>query len=108
MGYFVYILYSKSIDRFYIGITKDVDQRLSKHNAAKTSYTAAGKPWALVWKTVKDNRKKAETLEKKLKNLTRKQAQKIELVFTEVYFCILLKKNVIGYEFRSSSTLQKS
>ncbi|WP_435254320.1 GIY-YIG nuclease family protein [Tenacibaculum sp. A30] len=31
MSYFVYILYSKTLDKYYIGSTNDVENRLRKH-----------------------------------------------------------------------------
>ena len=33
MTYFVYILYSESIDRYYKGHTNNIEQRLSRHSA---------------------------------------------------------------------------
>ncbi len=50
MKYFTYILYSKSIDKFYIGHTNDLDLRLSEHNRIKGKYTDIGIPWVLVYK----------------------------------------------------------
>ena len=42
----VYILQSESdSERFYIGITNDVDRRLCEHNAGKLPNTARYRPW---------------------------------------------------------------
>ena len=71
MNYHVYILYSAPLDRFYVGQTKDLPTRLAQHNASKSTYTATGIPWSLLWSTEKPNLKSAEDLESKLKNLTR-------------------------------------
>ncbi|WP_166637279.1 GIY-YIG nuclease family protein, partial [Algoriphagus boseongensis] len=32
LNFFVYILYSKSTDRFYVGQTVDLEKRLEEHN----------------------------------------------------------------------------
>ena len=48
--FYVYILFSKSIDRYYIGHTSDVLRRLDEHNnpVESSKYTAKGIPWSLV------------------------------------------------------------
>jgi len=48
--YFLYILYSQSADRFYIGISHDPETRLHYHNNAKKGYTRRGRPWKLMFK----------------------------------------------------------
>ena len=46
--FYIYILYSESADRYYIGQTNDVVRRLEEHNTAeKNSYTAKYRPWVL-------------------------------------------------------------
>jgi putative endonuclease len=47
---FVYILYSDSIDRYYIGSCSNIDVRLSRHNAGATISTKSGRPWKVVYK----------------------------------------------------------
>ena len=47
---YVYILYSPSTNKHYIGFTSEtVAQRLEKHNSDyyKNKFTAIGKPWEL-------------------------------------------------------------
>ena len=48
MVHLVYILYSDSIDRYYIGNCSNVNVRLSRHNAGATPSTKPGKPWKVV------------------------------------------------------------
>ncbi|WP_172805239.1 GIY-YIG nuclease family protein [Aquiflexum balticum] len=45
----VYILYSKSIDRFYIGYTENMESRLDQHNrhVFKGSFTDRADDWEL-------------------------------------------------------------
>jgi putative endonuclease len=69
MRYYVYILFSLKIQKFYIGQTSDVDRRFKRHNSGTEKYTSKGVPWELVWFTSKESRSDAMILEKKLKNL---------------------------------------
>ena len=46
--YYVYILYSESSDRYYVGQTNDVERRLEEHNhGLKSNYTSKYRPWML-------------------------------------------------------------
>lgn len=38
--YWVYIIYSSTIDKFYTGQTDDMERRLEEHNRGKTSFSA--------------------------------------------------------------------
>ncbi len=49
MYYYVYILYSPSLDRYYVGYTHDPEERLKKHNSGATKSTRRGIPWELVY-----------------------------------------------------------
>ena len=69
----VYILYSFSLDQFYKGQTSELKNRLERHNSGYEEFTRKGLPWKLIWSTEKENRSQAIKLEKKLKNLGRKQ-----------------------------------
>lgn len=46
--WFTYILYSLSIDRYYVGSTDDLEWRLERHNMGWGKYTKRGIPWRLV------------------------------------------------------------
>ncbi len=47
-SYWVYILYSGSRDRYYVGSTGDLEDRLRRHNEGRSQYTRSGAPWELV------------------------------------------------------------
>ena len=47
--YYVYILYSRTKDRYYVGYTHNIEIRLSKHNAGATPSARGGRPWELVY-----------------------------------------------------------
>ena len=44
----LYILYSHSLDRYYVGYTNDIERRLQEHNRKKGKYTDSGIPWVVV------------------------------------------------------------
>jgi len=46
----VYILYSRKIDKYYVGACKDLDRRLYEHNLGDSKFTSTGVPWELVYK----------------------------------------------------------
>ena len=46
--YTVYIIYSLSIDRYYVGYTNDLIRRFYEHNRKKGKFTDKGIPWKLV------------------------------------------------------------
>ena len=46
--YTVYIIYSLSIDRYYVGYTNDLIRRFNEHNRKKGKFTDQGIPWKLV------------------------------------------------------------
>ena len=73
MPFTVYILFSESHKRHYIGQTMDINNRIQRHNAGFEKATAPYKPWVILWTTVKANRAEAMALEKKLKNLSTKR-----------------------------------
>ena len=46
--YFVYILHSKSINKFYVGYSENPDKRLEFHNSELNKiWSTKGKPWEL-------------------------------------------------------------
>ncbi|MBS1669556.1 MAG: GIY-YIG nuclease family protein [Bacteroidetes bacterium] len=47
MPFFVYILYSKEIDKYYIGFTENVNERLKKHLANHRGFTGKAKDWEI-------------------------------------------------------------
>ena len=45
----MYILFSPSHDRYYIGSTVDLEHRVARHNAGTNASTKAYRPWQLVY-----------------------------------------------------------
>ena len=69
MKYFVYILYSKTKDRFYIGSCSDVKERLRRHNAGATASTKNGRPWDIVYQEIFEDKSKAIRRENYIKKM---------------------------------------
>ena len=47
--YQVYIIYSKSIDKYYVGYTNEIDRRIKEHNRLKGKFTDRGIPWEIIY-----------------------------------------------------------
>ncbi len=48
MTYCVYIIFSETLNRYYVGQTSRLSERLKEHNSGYTKFTKAGRPWVLV------------------------------------------------------------
>jgi putative endonuclease len=68
MKYFVYILFSSSTNKHYIGQTNNLENRLQRHNSGTEKYTKTGTTWMLKHSVSVESRAEAMRLEKKLKN----------------------------------------
>ena len=69
--HFVYIIYSKKIDRFYIGQTHDVNDRILKHNSLyyPNKWTAKGIPLILFHQIACASKSQALLIEKHIKSM---------------------------------------
>ena len=52
MQAFVYILFSQSLNKYYVGSTPDLDRRIAEHNRGKEKFTKTGVSWPLVYKEI--------------------------------------------------------
>jgi len=64
---FVYILFSESKSKFYIGQTNDIGNRINRHNSSYELSTKHGVPWKIVTFFTLESRSEAIVLEKKIK-----------------------------------------
>ncbi len=64
---FVYILQSQSSGRYYIGVTADLERRLTQHNAGYTTATRGSGPWEIVYAESYATRRAARRREAQLK-----------------------------------------
>ncbi len=65
--WFVYILYSVKIDRYYVGVTDNLEWRLERHNAGWGRYTKRGIPWEIVYTERFNNKSEALKRERAIK-----------------------------------------
>ncbi|GAA0570421.1 GIY-YIG nuclease family protein [Rhizomicrobium electricum] len=66
---YVYILRSLGADeRFYVGLTDDLRERLRKHNAGEVPHTSKFRPWAVKTYLGFDNPDRAVAFERYLKS----------------------------------------
>ena len=82
MSYFVYVIGSlkHSKPKTYVGWTKDLNERLRKHNLGKGAKSTRGRKWKILYHEVFNSKKKALSREcylKKDKFLRKKLREKI-------------------------------
>ena len=71
--YYCYILYSKTADRFYIGHTNNLDERLKKHNTNHKGFTGKYNDWKIVYTEQYNTKEAAYARERQLKNWKNRQ-----------------------------------
>ena len=67
MPFFVYIIYSAKLDRFYVGHTENVETRLGQHNTRFSTFTSKASDWILVYTEEYPERKSAHLRELEIK-----------------------------------------
>ena len=65
--WFLYIIYSSSIDRYYVGVSSDITIRIERHNAGWGRYTKRGIPWVLKYKEEYESKSDAIKRENEIK-----------------------------------------
>ena len=76
--FYVYILYSTSANRYYIGYCSNMEDRLDKHNQGATSSTRPHRPWILAYYEEFDT--KTEAIKRELAIKRKKSRKYIELL----------------------------
>ena len=69
-----YILYSANIDRYYIGHTNNLSERIRKHNSKHKGFTGQTDDWVLVYLEEYETKSQAYQRERQVKNLKSKKA----------------------------------
>ena len=67
MSFFVYIIYSASLNKFYVGYTSDLEKRLSEHNSGISDFTSKASDWIIKYFEVYPSREFAIRREKEIK-----------------------------------------
>ncbi|WP_396210660.1 GIY-YIG nuclease family protein [Flavobacterium sp.] len=67
MPFFVYILFSPYKDKFYIGFTSDLENRITRHNQKSKGFTGTTNDWKIVYSESYSTKFEAMTREKQIK-----------------------------------------
>jgi len=67
MKFFVYIIYSVSADRYYVGHCQDLTDRASRHNTGRSKYTKIAKDWEIRYTEQYATRSEAMARERAIK-----------------------------------------
>jgi putative endonuclease len=67
MAYYLYIIYSKKLDRYYIGHTDNLLNRLGQHNSGLSAYTAKASDWHFCHTEEYQTRELAASREREIK-----------------------------------------
>ena len=61
MSYFVYVIGSlkNSKPKTYVGSTKDLNERLKKHNSGKGAKSTKGRKWKIIYHEIFNSKEKA-------------------------------------------------
>jgi putative endonuclease len=62
--FYIYVLWSDSLGRYYTGSTQDIPERLRRHNAGHCLATRPGVPWRLIYQEQFPTRSEAVAREK--------------------------------------------
>ena len=86
--YFIYIIHSRKLDRYYVGTTNDIEKRLCEHNSGfyAEAFTVKGAPWELKLSFECESSQKAYELEKFLKRM--KSSVFLEKVIANHYILV--------------------
>jgi putative endonuclease len=80
--YFVYILYSLTRDKYYVGSCEDVNKRLIKHNTNHTGFTGKTGNWVI--KLSEEHQDKLEALKREKQIKAWKSRKMIEKLISEI------------------------
>lgn len=64
----VYILYSITVDRYYVGLSSDFEKALNRHNSGKNKHTKSGTPWNPVYREQFPDIQSAKKREEEIKS----------------------------------------
>lgn len=68
MPFIVYILYSSTKNKFYIGYTSDLEERIIRHNQKSKGFTGNSNDWKIVYTETFLTKTEASAREKQIKS----------------------------------------
>jgi putative endonuclease len=77
-NFITYIIYSPSLDKFYIGHTSNINERLIKHNSNHKGFTGGVNDWVIVYQEIFPTKEDAYHREREIKKWkSRKMIEKL-------------------------------
>jgi putative endonuclease len=77
-NFITYIIYSPSLNKFYIGHTSNINERLIKHNSNHKGFTGGVNDWAIVYQEIYSKKEDAYQREREIKKWkSRKMIEKL-------------------------------
>ena len=67
--FYFYILFSESVNKYYVGSTSNLNERLKKHNTNHKGFTGGVKDWTIVYSEPYPSKSKALARERSIKKL---------------------------------------
>ena len=68
MPFIVYIIYSSTKNKFYIGFTSDIEERIIRHNQKSKGFTGSTNDWKIVHTETYPTKSEALSREKQIKS----------------------------------------
>ncbi|TDE00129.1 GIY-YIG nuclease family protein [Flavobacterium sandaracinum] len=76
-----YIIFSKTLDKYYTGSCHDIQNRLNDHLNSRSKYTKTAKDWALVYFEIFDSRSLA--VKREMEIIKKKSRKYIEYLISK-------------------------
>ncbi len=93
--YFIYIIYSASIDKYYVGHTVDVNVRLNQHNEGyyDDAFTSKASDWELFYYYSLESKRLATSIEFHIKSMKSKKYYHDLKKYPEIMEKLILRYN---------------
>ena len=66
--FYLYILHSVLLDKYYVGVSSNPEERLIKHLANHKGFTSKAKDWTIIYTEVFDTKSEAFQRERQIKS----------------------------------------
>lgn len=67
--FYIYIIFSKSLNKYYVGSCQDIEKRLEDHLNSRSKFTKTAKDWELKYSEEYNTRSEAYQREMKIKKM---------------------------------------
>ena len=81
MHFFIYILYSQTIDQYYVGYCEDLENRIFRHNNSGSKATKKTNDWKLIY--TESFNSKPEAVKRELEIKKKKSRKYIEWLIAQ-------------------------